>query len=145
MSVIFSKSGEYAMQAVLFLARHSASGPILLRDSSGSLSIPRPFLNKPLQVLVRDGIVESHRGSHGGFSLARPSNTIRLEEIIRSVEGRSLFAKCVLGFPSCRESNPCSLHMEWNQARSIILNILNKRTVAELSSGFEITRSVLES
>lgn len=145
MPVIFSKSGEYAMQAVLFLARHSASGPILLRDISDSLRIPRPFLNKLLQILVRDGIVESHKGSHGGFSLARPSDTIRLEEIIRSVEGHSLFERCVLGFPSCRESNPCPVHAEWKQARSIIVDILNRRTVAELSDGFEITQSVFDS
>ncbi len=145
MPAIFSKSGEYAMQAVLYLAKHSASHPILLKEIAESLNIPRPYLNKLLQVLIRAGIVESHKGLRGGFSLARPANTIRLEDVVRSVEGHAISERCVLGFPSCNEANPCPVHADWKHARSIIHGILSNRTIDEITTGFDITHRVSDS
>jgi len=133
------------MQAVLYLAKYSASHPVLLKEISDSLKIPRPYLSKLLQGLIRDGIVASHKGTRGGFSLARASNTIRLEEILRSVEGSSIHERCVLGFLSCRDSNPCPVHPEWIRARSLIHGILTRRTIDELTTRFDLTRRESES
>lgn len=133
MSLIFSKSCEYGTQAVLFLARESENGPILLRDISGALAIPHHFLSKILQALVLEGIVVSQKGFNGGFSLGRPARQIALIDIVRAIDGDEFLDQCVLGFPGCNEKTPCPVHPTWKRAKSIIVEILHKKTISELS------------
>ncbi|MBI4418795.1 MAG: Rrf2 family transcriptional regulator [Ignavibacteriales bacterium] len=133
MSLIFSKSCEYAIQATLFLAAKQTSTPILLRDISDALSIPHHFLSKIFQQLTREHILESHKGSSGGFELSRPPNQITLHDIIRAVDGGEFLSNCVLGFPQCGDDNPCPVHDQWKNAKAMILAMVDMKTIRELS------------
>lgn len=135
MPIIFSKSAEYATQAVLYIAHHASNNPILLREISDSLNTPHHFLSKILQLLARDGIVISHKGSHGGFNLGKRPEEITLGDVIRSIEGDSFLHGCVLGFPSCDKDNPCPVHPLWREAYKIILEMLDGKSIDELSKG----------
>ena len=133
MSIIFSRSCEYATQAVLFLARAPQGEAVLLRDISLALGIPHHFLNKVLQLLTHHGIVTSQKGTNGGFSLAKSAHTITLDEIIHAIDGEGFLAGCVLGFPNCGDDDPCPVHAHWKRARGVISDMLTQKTVAELS------------
>lgn len=137
MSVIFSKSCEYATQATLFIARSGEDKPVLLRDISEGLRIPHHFLSKVLQQLSRSGIVVSHKGSNGGYTLGRPGNEITLGEIIKAIDGEAFLEECVLGFPNCGDENPCPVHDQWKPAKKLILEMLSRRRVSELSKGMD--------
>lgn len=137
MSLIFSKSCEYALQASLFLAKQPKDQFVLLRDISDKLDIPHHFLSKVLQTLTRADIVASFKGANGGFTLARPSHEIHLIEIVRAVDGDKFLDECVLGFPGCGDKNPCPVHQQWKRAKEIILAMLYKKTLAELGRGLE--------
>jgi len=132
-SVIFSKSCEYAFQAVLYLASRPQNEPILLREVSDRLDIPHHFLSKVLQTLSRDGIVTSYKGATGGFVLGRSPKEIKLIDIVRATDGEKFLDDCVLGFPGCGDQNPCSVHHTWKKAKKILLDMLNTKNVAQLS------------
>ncbi len=137
MSLIFSKSCEYALQASLFLAQQPQNEHLLLREISESLDIPHHFLSKVLQTLTRADIIASSKGANGGFALARPAKDIHLIEIVRAVDGEKFLEECVIGFPGCGDKNPCPVHYQWKRAKEIIFAMLHKKTLAELGKGLE--------
>ena len=137
MSVIFSRSCEYAIQSVLFLARKRGKGSVLVREISDSLGIPHHFLSKVLQLLHRRGIVASQKGAHGGFSLNRPVEKITIADIVRAIDGDTLLKECILGFSECDSVHPCPAHKEWIEAKTILETMLNDKTVGELGEDFE--------
>lgn len=145
MSVIFSKSCEYAIQAVLFLATKTDHQPVHLRDISDALLIPHHFLSKVLQTLSRDEIVVSHKGLNGGFQLGRPAKDITLIDIVRAVDGDAFLDHCLLGFPACGDANPCPVHFAWKDSKAIILNLLHDNTIDTLSSKLDGKLSLIES
>lgn len=137
MSIIFSKSCEYALQAVLYLARQPEGSPAHLREIANDLNIPYHFLNKVLQTLTRERIVVSRKGANGGFALGRSPKEITLIDIVRAVDGESSLDGCVLGFPACGDRTPCPVHDQWKRAKEVILTMLQKKTLAELGKGLD--------
>jgi Rrf2 family protein len=132
--MLFSKSCEYAIQALLYLAHKEETGqPVLLREISDSLRIPHHFLNKVLQQLTRAGILVSLRGVSGGFSFARHAGEITMGDVVKAIDGDHFLGKCMLGFPGCADDNPCPVHDQWKQAKHIILDIMSTKSIAELS------------
>jgi Rrf2 family protein len=144
MSLIFSKSCEYATQAVLYLARKTDSQPVLVREMSEVLQIPHHFLNKILQALAKDGIVESQRGFNGGFVLGKPATRITLDDIVRSIDGGDFLNACVLGFPHCGDENPCPVHDDWKQIKKMLNSMLKKKDIAELGTKLDSKLHLLE-
>src|SRR3989304_338931 len=137
MSIIFSRSCEYALWAVIYLARGEDDGPVHLRTMSDAMGIPHHFLGKILQILTRDDIVHSTKGANGGFRLGRNASDIRLLEIVHSVDGETSLNKCIMGYPECTEDSPCPLHGDWKIARETILNMLRETTIDELTAGLD--------
>ena len=132
MSVIFSRSCEYAIQSVLFLAKKEGEKTVLLREISESLDIPYHFLSKVMQLLSRHGIVHSQKGANGGFTLNRSAHDITLADIVEAVDGASYRKSCVLGFPECNAENACPVHNQWKDARSIIETMLGQKDIEQL-------------
>ena len=84
-----SAKADYAVRAMVELA---AAGSTSERPAKGELlgaaqSIPLRFLERILSELRVHGLVQSRRGSDGGYWLARPADDITLAEVIRAVEG----------------------------------------------------------
>lgn len=132
--MLFSKSCEYAIQALLYLAHREHEGqPVLLRDISDSLRIPHHFLNKVLQQLTREGILVSLRGVSGGFSFGRLGSEITLGDVVKAIDGEQFLNECVLGFPGCADDNPCPVHDQWKRAKKILLKMVGTKSIAELS------------
>ena len=144
MSLIFSKSCEYAFQAVLFLAKKENGKPIHLLDVASSLRIPHHFLSKVLQMLTRHEIVKSYKGQNGGFELGRNASDIRLIDIVRTVDGDAFLSHCVMGFPSCGDEKPCPVHTDWKDAKGTIVRMLNEKTIEDLSKHMDDKLSLLD-
>ena len=82
-----SQKGLYALQAMMMLARHYNQGAIRIRDIAYEEELPEKFLELILLELKNARIVESARGSKGGYQLRRSPSDIRLSEIIRLIDG----------------------------------------------------------
>ncbi len=133
MSALFSKSFVYAVQSTLYISLKGTSAPVLLREISENLGIPHPFLSKILQKLVHAGILSSHRGASGGFTLAQDSKTIRLQDIADSVDGPTPLTECLLGFGWCSQGEPCVIHDHGTTAKQLVRTLIAARTIDSIS------------
>ena len=139
-TLIFSRSCEYALQVVTFIASQPNNRPVLSRDISGALNLPPHFLGKILQTLVKHNILSSQKGKSGGFVITRSPKEIMLYDIIEIMDGPDYFDQCIMGFPGCFDHNPCPAHSEWNEIKTVLMKLLNARSISELSSdlGFKL-------
>ena len=78
---------EYALLALVYLARHEADGYVAVHAIAAAQEIPPKFLEQILLTLKRSRYVRSLKGQHGGYRLARPAVSITLAEVIRLFDG----------------------------------------------------------
>jgi len=133
MSVLLTKSCQYAIQAVLFLATKQKNKPVLQRDIAESLDIPVHFLGKILQQLVKQNIVSSQKGKLGGFFLSYPFAKVTLYKIAQIIDGENFLDGCMVGFPFCSDKSPCPLHEDWKKIKEDIIATMNTKHTEQLS------------
>lgn len=138
MSVIFSKQCEYAIQALIYLAKKTETEWISIKEIADHLNIPQHFLGKIFQMLSNKGILKSKKGLQGGFSLCKSSSAVSLREIVDTIDGDAYSSECVVGFPNCSKNNPCPMHNNWKDLREGIVNMLKTQNLAQLAE--EITK-----
>jgi Rrf2 family transcriptional regulator, iron-sulfur cluster assembly transcription factor len=134
-TMLYSKAAEYAIQAMIYMANHAnEDGLVQLKDVAMSERIPFHFLAKTMQVLSREGLVNSHRGPRGGFCLARPANEITIYDIVYPIDNlRKKEDACVLGYKKCSDELPCPVRSEWQEIHSDIQEKVLNRDIASLA------------
>jgi Rrf2 family cysteine metabolism transcriptional repressor len=83
-----SAKGAYGLTAVIELAMNYNNGPMQIRDIAEAHNIPQHYLEQLLVILKNAGIVESYRGSRGGYALAKDPKQIKVVEVMNNLEGR---------------------------------------------------------
>ena len=131
---LFSKTCEYAIRAVFFIASKTARGErVGVKEIAEGIDSPEPFLAKILQDLSRKRLVNSAKGPTGGFYLDEASLKRPLSEIVEVIDGNSLFTGCALGLKQCSEINPCPLHHQFKDIRNQISDMLHEVTIGEFN------------
>lgn len=82
-----SAKGEYAIKALLDLALRDKEGLQPIQEIAARQGIPQRYLEQVLLQLKRAGLLESRRGSAGGYRLGRPSDQVTVGAVLRAVEG----------------------------------------------------------
>jgi len=129
---MLSKTGIHAIRAVIALAElpeGAFGGATVIAQS---IQAPKNYLGKLLQMLARDGLLESQKGLGGGFRLARDPRTITLLDVVEPIEHISRWNGCILGRETCSEQNPCAMHDRWKTVRDAYLVMLGETTIAQL-------------
>jgi len=108
----FSKTTEYAIRVIVFLSDHR-SELYSVNKLHQKLNVPYKYLGRLMSKLAASGLVEVAQGKQGGFRINSNREPIYLYQIIDVVEGLADYERCVLGFPTCSDENPCSLHKYW--------------------------------
>ena len=122
---MLSITSQYALRALCHLARQpqeAARG----KDLAQSLDIPANYLSKILLALRNAGLVDTSRGSGGGYRLRKPASEIRLVEVVELFEevARSK-PPCFLGRTrACSETEPCTAHTAWKGMQAAYLGFL---------------------
>jgi len=98
-----------------------------------TLQISDKYLRRLMTDLTRAGFIKSVHGRDGGYSFNKKPSKIYLWEIIDSVEGFDKYLECVLGFKTCSDENPCSLHNLWIKTRDQFKNSFITSTLADLN------------
>ncbi|KPJ63067.1 hypothetical protein AMJ44_14850, partial [candidate division WOR-1 bacterium DG_54_3] len=78
------------------------------------------------------GLIRSHRGAGGGFSLVRPANKITVKELLESIEGHICFAKCLSELEDCDKKDICKLRKVLKKVQDYATKILAQNTLADL-------------
>jgi Rrf2 family protein len=127
-----TKAGDYGVFGVIYLAKQPQGKIVSLSEVSKAENIPEKFLAKIFQSLTRSGLIRSHRGAGGGFSLARPANKITVKELLESIQGPIYFTKCLSNLYDCDRKEICKLRKIWKKAQDYAIKILTQKTLADL-------------
>lgn len=141
---MFSTSCHYGLQAMLYIAHHSFEEKnIELTRISESQDIPKHFLSKVLQLLVKAKLLISMKGPTGGFRLSRPADKISLIEIIEAIDGLDVFNTCGMGFKKCDDKHPCPIHHDYTKVRNQIENLFMEKTLLDLDEDIRLGDSIV--
>jgi Rrf2 family protein len=116
---MISQTSEYALRAALFLAARPESGPASAQDISTATRVPVGYLQKILRMLARNGILTAHRGTNGGFALAKVPTAISVLDVLNASDTQiQRIERCPLGIEG--HTNLCALHrmLDAEMARS---------------------------
>lgn len=129
---MFSKTCEYAIRAVIFIAQQTKEGSrIGIKDIAKGIDSPEYFIAKILQDLSRKGYVQSAKGPTGGFFLNDENLNQSLSEIVREMDGDKIFTGCALGLKECSETHPCPVHNEFKYIRKQLKNMLENSRIVD--------------
>jgi Rrf2 family iron-sulfur cluster assembly transcriptional regulator len=127
-----TRSGEYGLRGLLFLAKQPPEKVTLVSEISKDQKIPETFLAKIFQRLSKAGLLRSARGAKGGFSLGKPASEITMREIVEAIEGPIAVNRCLLRQGECEEEKACSLRQVWEEAQQRFIEILDRTTIEDL-------------
>ncbi|MCX5749742.1 MAG: Rrf2 family transcriptional regulator [Candidatus Saganbacteria bacterium] len=127
-----STKGRYGVRLMLDLALHFGQGPALLKDISKRQEISEKYLWQLIPPLKNAGLVNSIRGSKGGYILAKKPAKINLEEIVSLLEGPINFVDCVDDPDSCKRALQCVTMDVWDGMAQNIKKYLSGITLQDL-------------
>jgi Rrf2 family transcriptional regulator, cysteine metabolism repressor len=138
--MMFSTKAEYGVRVMVELARRAGDDPIPLAEIAEHDGLPLAYLEHLVARLRKAGLVDSRRGSRGGYMLARPSTEITMAEVVEALEGSIAPIECISeaadGSIVCaRESSldhACPTKLLWTRVRFSIVNTLRETTLADL-------------
>ena len=93
--MMFSTKAEYGVRVMAHLAGRDGDGPASLASIAEAEGLPLAYLEHLAARLRRAELVESTRGARGGYSLARPADTITMAEVVRALEGEIAPIECI--------------------------------------------------
>lgn len=128
--MIFSKSGEYALKSIIYINKNFDKNPIGVDILSNDLELPKHYVSKLLQGVVKRGFLKSIKGIGGGYLPG--DNDLTIRDLMSSIEGCDRSDKCVMGISDCNDVNPCPLHQYYKPIKKEINEeVLNKK-ISEL-------------
>jgi Rrf2 family protein len=126
-----SKKTDYALMALAYLAEVPA-GVASAREIATRYDIPPEFLAKVLQRLAQRGLLASQMGVHGGYRLARPSDSISVADVVDVIDGPVALTACSLGHEWCEQFSKCSVRDPLWRLEYRIQSALTTMTVEEM-------------
>lgn len=134
---MLSQRTRYALKAMVRLARIPGGEPVQIAALADAESIPRKFLEIILVELKRQNLVQSLRGKHGGYRLARPADQITFGEIIRITEGPLALVPCVSRTAyrpceDCKDEAACAINHVMAMVRDETARILDATSLADV-------------
>lgn len=123
------KTSEYALRAAVWLGR-TPNALASANQLAEATKIPRRYLHKVLQDLVRAGLVRSQPGPGGGYSLARKPSKVTILDVVEAVAEVQRIHRCPLGLPT--HTALCPLHQELDNVYAASEKALKRVTIASL-------------
>jgi Rrf2 family protein len=131
--MIFSKSFGYALRGILYVAMMSDENrKIRIDEMANRLSVPRHFLGKIMNRVVKKGILASTKGPNGGFSLNNTTLSTSLLVLVESMDGLEQFDGCVLRLKKCNEEHPCPLHHSMITYKNDLVRTFSNTSIGSL-------------
>jgi len=144
--MLYSKSAEYAIQAMIYLAEKKSEKPVMIHVIAKEYGIPSQFLSKIMQTLVKQKLIKATRGRNGGINLAKPATEIYLNDIVYAVDGLPPDKEqCVVGLDLCSDDTPCPLHEQWKPIRHQLRHMLESESLDHLAKRVIEKRNLMKS
>ena len=136
---MFSKSCEYAIKAVVYIAQQSLQKRrVRLNDIAKEINSPAAFTAKILQLLAKEKIIHSVMGQIGGYEIELSQlDKITLLNIVNTIDGEHIHSGCGLGLKECNELIPCPIHSDFVKIRDDLKQMLNNTTILALATNLD--------
>ncbi|MHB1619064.1 MAG: RrF2 family transcriptional regulator [Sulfuricella sp.] len=131
--MILSRTSQYAIQAMIYIATQPRGEPILNRKAAEYLGVPTAYLAKIMQSLCKGNLLYSYRGRQGGFCLREGGEKTDLMQIVTLIEGTGFTENCVLGLKICSEETACPVHSKWKPIKEKIVVMMHEHTLERLA------------
>ncbi|HJW29128.1 MAG TPA: Rrf2 family transcriptional regulator [Saprospiraceae bacterium] len=142
---MFSKSTEYALRAIIYLAKNSSPDrKIGITELAQAIDSPKSFTAKILQQLTKDGVlISSTTGPNGGFYLTDAAKKKSLLHVLTLLGEEQTVNGCLLGLRECSEKNPCPMHSQYRLLKPRLLAMLDNKSIEALAREFKDPRVVI--
>lgn len=132
---MFSKTSEYALRAVIYIAQKGSEEKKLgLTEIAKAIDSPQSFTAKILQQLTSGNkIISSSRGPNGGFYITEKSKKLPVRSVLAAMGEDVKLEKCVLGLKQCSELKPCPMHSQYKLIKPQLINLFETKTISDLA------------
>jgi len=127
-----TRQADYAVRAVLHLARINGSQRAATSQVAQEQHIPPSFLAKIISQLSIAGLLHTSRGARGGVTLAREPKAITLLEVIEAIDGPIMLNECVGDASTCTFDEDCPLRPVWCEAQNELVARLKNTNFQQL-------------
>jgi Rrf2 family protein len=127
-----STRGRYATRMVVLLAAQAPGASMTKTEIADTEGISAGYVQQLMMALRLSGLVDSHRGREGGFSLSRPPADITIADVLKAVEGDVMPAPCQAG-GSCEREVDCPTRPVWDEAAALLNELFSRTTIAALA------------
>jgi Rrf2 family protein len=127
-----TKKADYGLMAMKHLAEHANEGSCSAKDVAEAYGIPQEALAKILQRLVKAGLLHSHHGINGGYTLARDPGMISAFEVIRVIDGPLFITSCVTVRGECGQTDRCTIREPLRRVNHSIEEVLKHISISEM-------------
>ena len=128
-----TKAEEYGIFGVMYLADQPKGKITPLSEISENQNVPEKFLAKIFQSLSKSGIIRSHRGVKGGFSLGKEPAKISIREVVESIQGPYYLSKCLTEPRDQQSAVTTSLRRLLEEAQSSLMSVFNSHSIKDLT------------
>ena len=129
-----TSKGRYAVMALVDLAKFNNINPVSLRDISLRRGISLDYLEQIFSKLRKKEIVQSVRGTQGGYILNRKAKEIKLTNIFEAVDEKVKTVQCKKeSKKGCNgKLTKCVTHNLWDELENHITNFFDKKSLEDL-------------
>lgn len=132
--MILSRTSQYAIQALIYIATQPQGEPVLNRKIADYLDVPPAYLAKIMQNLCKGNLLYSFRGRLGGFCLREGSEKTDLMQVLALTEGPRFTEDCLLGLKVCSDETACPMHTKWKPIKQKVVDLLREQTLEKLAA-----------
>lgn len=125
--------GRYASRIMVLLASQPDQGSLTKFQIGEAEGISPAYVQQLLMALRLAGLVRSHRGRDGGFSLARPAESINVLQVLEAVEGELMPAPCRIA-GHCERTDSCPTRPLWQKATDLLHGLFESTTIDDLGT-----------
>ena len=128
-----TKQADYGIVLMTYVARQGGEVVHNATDLAERAQLPAPTTTKLLKVMARAGLLSSTRGVKGGYRLAKPAESISVEEIITAIEGPIALTQCCDGGAGCEQEPHCPLQGNWRLIDRVVRQALAGISLAAMA------------
>ncbi len=123
---------DYGLRAIIYLSTQDPEKCCSIAEIARQQNVPKKFLEKIIQDLMRRGLIRSKRGSCGGYTLARMPDQISFYDVIEALEGPIAVNICMSEELSCDQLPRCAMVGVWSEIQQKVTEVFTRTTLADL-------------
>ena len=104
-----------------------------VKDIANGIDAPEHFIAKILQDLGKKKLLNSVKGPNGGFYMDSKNLKNSISDIVKAIDGDSIYKDCVIGLKECSEKNPCPVHFIYKDIKKNLIDMLEQNTIADFN------------